>query len=830
VENSANISAKCQFTISVRHLIEFELRQGGLGGKGDFVSPERAQQGTRGHQRAQRSRPEGYQPEVALDWEAEQELFRLKVQGRVDGLFAEADPPWLEEIKTVRERWDGIPEPLHWAQLRFYGWMHALRHRVPRLRLQLTYLEMDSGREHNLSEVWRIEEIEAFCRPVIVSFLEWLERVARWRSERDGSIEALNFPFAEYRAGQRELMVAVYRTFKREGRLFVEAPTGAGKTISALFPAIKALEQGVFERVFFLTAKGSGVACAQTALDRLRQAGLRVRSVQLRAREKICLGPGQPCDLQTCPFATQYYDRVRPALEAALEEGNLTAETLKRMGEQHQVCPHQLALDCSDWADVIIGDYNYAFDPRVFLRRHFGEGRKECALLIDEAHNLVERAREMYSAELAESTLRELREALGNELQGCAKLLDKLLSAMKRLARPVQAGKRKEGGKPGEFSLFAREERGTPLWAGLSNGVMVSKILPEKLLVLIDLFMKEAEKWLVKNEPASFRQNLLDLYFQMGSFLQVANLFDERYCAIAGGKRAGRTVRLFCLDPSSQLRNALERGRSAIFFSGTLTPLEYFREILGGNPEDGLLQFQSSFPPEHLGVFVHEGISTAYAGRQASGLEVAEAISKFIRTRPGNYLVFFPSYEYLDQVLRLFSQIEPDLLPLAQRRGMNESEREQFLAQFSAQPTKSRIGFAVMGGIFGETIDLEGERLSGAVIVGVGLPQVNLERELIRAWFEENRGAGFDFAYTFPGFNRVCQAAGRVIRSETDHGAVLLIDRRFAQGRYQRLFPAWWKPIRTRSTQELKGMVEQFWNGFALQEARSGCCGSDQMD
>ena len=797
----------------MRELAEFALRQGDLGSGRDFVGRSRALAGTRGHQRLQRSRPAGYQKEIRLCHDIETAEFILRIKGRIDGLLVTAQEVLLEEIKTVQNGWDGVADPLHWAQAKLYGFIYAQSNQLEHIAIQLTYLNLDTGELTEFHNRFVLPELAAFFEEATAIYLDWLRAHHDWCRRRDESTRALDFPFQRYRPGQRELAVAAYRVLSRGGRLFLEAPTGIGKTISVLFPAIKALGEGKLERIFYLTARTSGRAVAQKALADLRQAGLRLRTVVLTAKEKICAQAGQLCDAAACPFARGYYDRHKTAMREALAQEDITRPVLEAISQKHQVCPFELSLDLSSWVDAVVCDYNYVFDPKVYLRRYFTDEPGEYAFLVDEAHNLVDRAREMFSADLETREVQEVRRAVKETVPRCAKALSKLSSVMKKLcalasvpAEPVAASD-----PATELNLFPAESgAGAPPASQAQWSSRITRDFPADLLPPLEDALKEAEAWLARNEAAAFRESLLGLYFRLLAFQRTAELYDEHFATISEADRFVR-VRLFCLNPACLLRQALARGKAAVFFSATLTPMNYYRALLGGCEEDPLLQLPSPFPPEHLAVLVQDRIRTHFKARAESLPDVVEAIATLVAGRRGNYLAYFPAYQYLSAVQEQFHAQHPGVQILVQRPGMSEADREAFLAAFAADHKVTLLGFAVMGGVFGEGIDLVGDRLIGAIIVGVGLPQLCAERDLIRDYFEQKLGAGFDYAYTFPGMNRVLQATGRVIRSETDRGIVLLVDTRFSEPRYGRLFPAWWRPAHVRSVRALGEALRQFW-------------------
>lgn len=808
----------------MRALIEFSLRTGDLGGARDFARPDRALAGTRGHIQIQRSRPAEYQKEVPVVHDEVADDFTLRIRGRIDGLLVRANDVLLEEIKTVEGGWDHKADPLHWAQAKFYGFIYARDHGLEKITLQLTYLDLQTDAVTEFREVFSIAKLSTFFNETTAVYLEWIREQIQWQRRRDASIESLVFPFLDYRAGQRQIAVSTYKLIAQGGRLFIEAPTGIGKTISVIFAAVKALGEGKLERFFYLTARTIGRTVAEKAMTDLRNAGLQVRTITLTAKDKLCLRDGQPCDQPDCPLALGYYDRRKPAMREALGRAEITRPVLEEIAAKHQVCPFELSLDLSSWVDGVICDYNYVFDPRVYLRRHFADEPGDYAFLVDEAHNLVDRAREMFSAEISTEQLPGLSRAIKAALPDCTRALRKLNTAIKKLAGDTgpQESPVEESGEGDLFSQPKKTGNPNPQKTVTQfqdrEDVRTSREFPASLNPLIEDALHHAGTWLALNKPAEFREDLLQLYFRLHSFRRTAELYDERYVTLIYPGDPVR-VRLFCLDPSFLLQQAFQRGKAAVLFSATLAPIDYYRELLGGRPEDPVLQLESPFPPDHLAVLVHDRIRTHFKARGESLLEVVRAIAALVLEHPGNYLVYFPSFQYLNAVREQFQALHPTVPVLVQRTGMAESEREAFLAAFSTEQGSTLLGFAVLGGIFGEGIDLVGDRLIGAIIVGVGLPQLSVERDLIRDYFQEKAGAGFDYAYAFPGMNRVLQATGRVIRSETDRGVVLLLDTRFAERRYRQMFPKWWQGLRVTNDHQIRQAVHTFWNNSEVTDA-----------
>lgn len=746
--------------VSVRDLVEFVLRTGGLGRESIFIGPRRALEGAKAHQRIQKSRPADYEAEVFLTRDVTTESLTLRISGRIDGLIRSLDQWHIEEIKTLSRPHDGEPDPLHWAQAKMYGAMLALSEPTgPNIfELQLTYLELATNKLSEHRQTATRAELESFFQQVVAEYLTWAEDQAAWEKERNNSIAALEFPFAEYRAGQRTLAVAVYRTIRDQEQLIAEAPTGIGKTVSVLYPAIKALAEGKARKIFYLTARTIGRAVAQETVALLRGKGARVRSLALTARDKICFKEAETCDALECPYATAYYDRIKPALRAALKEESLDRGAIESLARRHSVCPFELSLDIARWADLIICDYNYAFDPGSYLRRFFDDDPGGYIFLVDEAHNLPDRARDMFSAEFSTLGLREdvlLIQKTGPEAS----------ASLKSLATSIEA---------------------------LTSGEQISQqAVPENVVNAAKEFLTAAERQLIRNEAGPAHERLLQRYFEATSFLRTAENYDQGYATIITRQNDAAAIRLFCADPTNLLKETLKRADSTIFFSATLSPLQYFAEILQGTKPPKQLQLPSPFPPQNLSVIIHRKIETTLKQRTHSADAVAVAIAEACSQKIGNYLIYFSSFQYLQNV---FEKVRPltNAQMLAQSPQMSEVDREGFLKSFSHEPTETQIGFAVLGGIFGEGIDLVGDRLIGAIIVGVGLPQLCLERDLISERFAARQLDGYDFAYRFPGMNRVLQAAGRVIRTEKDRGFVLLIDRRFAESRYRQLMPAHW--------------------------------------
>jgi DNA excision repair protein ERCC-2 len=635
----------------------------------------------------------------------------------------------------------------------------------------------------SFNRLYTANELESFFQDLLSRYLEWAETIVSWQSQRDASIHRLEFPYTRYRRGQREMAVGVYRTLKNQSQLLIQAATGIGKTMAALFPAIKAIAEGINAKIFYLTARTTGRITAENALDHLRQGKLRLKSLSITAKDKICFNPEAACNPEECEYARGHFDRVNDAIQDIFAQDAFTRSAIEQVAQSYRICPFEFSLELSLSADCIICDYNYAFDPRVFLRRFFLEEGGDYAFLIDEAHNLVDRSREMFSAEIFKQPVLDVRRAIRRDLPQISSSLGKINAWM------IKARKKCKN----------------------IGSALHEKEPPHGLFPLLHRFQLMTAAWLTRNIKTAYRDLLLDLYFQITGFMRVAEHFDDSYVTCFEKIDTDLKLRLFCMDPSIQLKDALTRCRAAIFFSATMTPMAYFRQILGCDDDANQLVLPSPFATENLRLLIYESISTLYRQRQQTKDQITRAIHTLVEQKKGNYLVFFPSYAYLQMVYDVYTPNAAGIDHIRQTPSMSETERIEFLQQFKRDNPRSLVGFAVMGGIFAEGIDLVGERLSGAIIVGVGLPGISLERELIRAYFAETIDAGFEFAYQFPGINRVLQAAGRVIRSEQDRGVVLLIDQRYATDRYRSLLLKQWKTVRVRHERRLIDELQNFW-------------------
>lgn len=721
--------------ISVRALVEYVFRSGSI--ETGFRTSTALTEGTKAHQKIQKTYKESDQKEVYLQAEISHQNLTFLIDGRCDGLlFNEDGSITIDEIKSSAHELTDEAQQVHWAQAIFYAYMYAREHELAQMNIQLTYVQIKTDEQRKFNRQMTYLELEAFINDVIKQYVPYAQARANHIQERDQAIKELQFPFETYRNGQRKLAGAVYKTILDQKNLFAKASTGIGKTISTIFPAVKAIGEGHLQKVFYLTAKTITRTEAEKAFVQLNT---KLKVVTITAKDKVCFQEETLCTKEQCPFADGYYDRINEAiLDIYKNETLMTRTIIEQYARKHMVCPFEYSLDLAYAADAVICDYNYIFDPRVSLKRLFEEQKKQTVLLIDEAHNLVDRAREMYSAELHESDFLHIK-----------------LDAAKAIAE-----------------YFTTIKNTT------------EKDLDEELITILDSFIMQAETELMQNQDPQ----LLETYFAAQSFVKISKLYDERYVTYF----ENRKLKLFCLDPSHLVQQMSKGYRSKVFFSATLTPAAYYKNLLGGQAEDYVISIASPFERDNVEIYI-QPISTRYRDRERTMAPMVQFIDKIIQQKPGNFLVFFPSYQYMLAAYGEFTKLAPNVKTIVQDTKMTEDEREKFLEAFQPDNEEPLVGFAVLGGIFSEGVDLKGERLQGVIVVGVGLPQIGFERDIIKDYFQSIGRNGYDYAYVFPGMNKVLQAGGRLIRSETDRGTIILVDDRFLQPKYQALLPFEWQ-------------------------------------
>lgn len=771
--------------ISVRRLVEFVLRGGSIDSR--MTSSDRALEGIKIHQLLQKSAGEEYQAEVSLKLDRTVDGVVFSLDGRADGIINEQT---IDEIKTTETVMEEITEdfrPLHWAQLICYGFMLAEKSDLPEVTLQLTYYQVADEEIKQFRRVMSREEMGVFVDDLLSKYAVWAKMSAAWEMKRNKTIQELSFPYNSYRRGQRELSIAVYRTAVSGENLFCEAPTGIGKTMSTLFPAVKAMGEGKTDKIFYFTAKTITRQVAEDALDEMRRKGLAARSVTITAKDKICFLDERKCEPDHCQFARGYYDRLNEALFDLLgQEEAITRTVVEQYARKYTLCPFELSLDVALFCDAIVCDYNYLFDPVVYLKRFFSEGPGKYTFLVDEVHNLVDRARSMFSATLRKSLVMQVKRQLDKKLH---KRLWNSVNAMNK----VMVSLNKELTESGET-------------------IHVNKIGLTEWNESVLKFTFVAKEWLPQNTQSETQSDVLELYFESLRYVKIAELYDERYTTQITRTHSDLEIKQLCLDPAFLLSEKLKLGASSVLFSATLRPIDYYTNVLGGEEDTSRMVFSSPFEQQNMHLLVADNISTKYQMRDQSLASVVEALAALIAGKKGNYLFFFPSFQYLQNVYELFREKHPEIVVRKQEGAMDEEQREAFLEAFKAGNLETLVGFCVLGGVFSEGIDLRGERLIGAAIVGVGLAQLNPESDLIKDYYNETIGQGFDYAYQLPGMNKVLQAVGRVIRGESDRGVILLIDERFSASRYRTLFPAHWNHAKiVKNTKEITEQVTEFW-------------------
>jgi len=751
--------------VSVRTLVEYAHTAGCI--NVTYKSSVSLIEGTKAHQKIQREYGEEDVKERPISGTIELDQLVFQIEGRCDGLLLKDDQYIIEEIKSTMKDLNEINEnsyPVHWAQAKVYGYFICEELQLEKITLRLTYFNILTEQKISFDLLFTKDELTNY----LYKMLEIYYPFAKWKYDhiefRNETIKELNFPFLSFRKGQRKLAGAVYQTIQEGNNLFAVAPTGIGKTVSTIFPTVKSIGENSINRMFYLTSKTITRTVAEEAFKRMTDQGLCIKCTTITAKDKICFKEETMCQKDYCEFANGYYDRINEAvLDILTSEKALTREKIEEYARKHTVCPFEYSLDLLNSSDAIICDVNYIFDPRVSLKRLFDEHKRSSVLLIDEAHNLVDRAREMYSASLFKSKFLELKNRYKN-------LKDELYAIINEI-----------------------NKRFIELRKKLKDVVSpVSKEIDENLLELLHTFNEIVEIKLQEMDEDENKEILLDTYFESLNFVKIAEFFDENYVCYYEFYKSEVHLKLFCLDPSKVVNDVIKRFRSTIYFSATLTPIQYFQDMLGDQSRDYTISIDSPFHREQLEVTI-DPLSTRYQDRERNLERLIDSVYKEITKRKGNFLVFYPSYQYLIQSVDLFKEKYPNIKTIVQENGMTEIEREEFLLRFDSLNEETLVGFAVLGGIFSEGIDLKGDRLNGVVVVGVGLPQICLERNILKEHFHSVGKNGYYYAYVFPGMNKVMQAGGRVIRSESDEGTLLLIDDRYRSTLYQSLLPEEWK-------------------------------------
>lgn len=774
--------------ISVRNLVEFILQSGDLDNRRNTMDKEAMQKGSRLHRKIQKQMGSQYRPEVSLKRETEYEDVILVVEGRADGIQTEGDGVLIDEIKGIYgdPQLLEAPIPVHRAQALCYARIYGEMEQLDKIVVQMTYANLDTEQIRRFREELSMEYLENWYQELTDAYHKWISYQLRWKKERNRSMEGLEFPFP-YREGQRKMVSSVYHSIVSEKQIFIQAPTGVGKTMSTIFPAVRAVGEGKGETIFYLTAKTITRTVAQEAFSILRERGLRFKTITITAKDKMCFLEKSECNPEACPYAKGHFDRVNEAVyQLWTTEENFDRDCILEQAEKWKVCPFEMCLDLSVWMDGVICDYNYAFDPNVHLKRFFGEeSRGKYIFLIDEAHNLAERGREMYSASICKEEVLEVKKLVKPFWPKLSRALEKVNKLLLELKK--------------ECDRYQIQE---------NQGVMP--------LYLMQV-MGEMEQMLEEPPREGIADEILDFYFSVRDFLNISELVDENYVIYTEQGEDGRfRLKLFCVNPAENLKAYLEKGSSAVFFSATLLPLTYYRKLLSCREDDYGIYVPSPFDQEKRCILTGVDVSSRYTRRNYEEYrKLAAYIARMAWQKKGNYMVFFPSYKLMEEVRQVYEEeFSVDWVHcISQTASMDERAREEFLEEFQERE-KTLIGFCVMGGVFSEGIDLMGKRLIGVAIVGTGIPQISHEREILKDFYDKKGENGFDYAYRFPGMNKVLQAAGRVIRTQEDVGCILLLDERFSEGEYQRLFPLEWEDRKRCTLHNVEGFLKTFWEKY----------------
>ena len=782
--------------ISVRNLVEFVLRSGDIDDRSSGRNQVTAmQEGTKVHKKIQGRMGSDYHAEVPLKFVISYEEYELGIEGRADGVIYEDTLEanshcCVDEIKGVYFDLEHMEEPIevHLAQAKCYAYILCEQNHLSSIDVQLTYCNMDTNDVKRFRDTYGYEELSTWFYHVISLYKRWSDFQFYFRRIRQDSIHQLEFPFS-YRKGQKELAQNVYLSIHRNKNMFIQAPTGSGKTLSTIFPAVKAVGEEDGERIFYLTAKTITRTVAKDTYQLLEEKGYRGKTVIITAKDKMCPLEERKCNPDDCPYAKGHFDRINDAVFDILQRQDIfDGEDILNWAKERMVCPFELNLDISSWCDNIICDYNYVFDPNVYLKRFFAEGsRSEGIFLIDESHNLVERGREMYSETLIKEEFLHIKKYFKVYQGGIVRSLDKCNRFLLDLKRRTL----------NEFLLIEDID-----------------VLILHLMNLCNGF----ERFFEKHIELDGMDEIRDFYFKVRNFLNLSEGLDHRYQIYCDFDDDGQfCLHLFCVDPSFLLQQRLDRGNAAVFFSATLLPITYYKNLLCCDENPYAVYADSVFDPKKRGLYIGRDVTSKYKSRSKEMYEnYAAYISKILHQKKGNYMVFFPSYLFMEEVYQKYLEhYHRDEELLIQRSDMKEAEKEEFLNHFD-ESEHTVVGFCVLGGVFSEGIDLTGNRLIGSIIVGTGLPGVSNRRKIMMDYFDRIDGNGFLYSYLYPGMNKVMQAAGRVIRTQDDVGVVVLLDERFLYSDYKSTFPPEWKNYSVETLETVETSVKKFWDEMKL--------------
>lgn len=837
--------------ISVRSLVEFLLRKGDLEkGRGGIADKEAMQAGSRVHRKIQGGRGTGYRAEVPLKesfpdpYSSEEDSscppFTLQIEGRADGIEEKEGRTAIEEIKGVFLDVNEMEEPsaVHLAQAKCYAAIYGKQRKLKTIFVRMTYANLENGDTRAFHFTYETDSLRQWFENLAYSYMKWAKLIVLHEGKRNRSVGCLKFPFP-YREGQKKMTAAVWQAILKEKQIFVQAPTGTGKTMSSLFPAVQGVGRGMAEKIFYLTSRTIGRTVAEEAFSILRKQGLEFYSLTITAREKICVCDEVNCSPEYCPRAAGHFDRINDALYDILTgDGRFDREEVQKAAEKWNVCPYELQLDLTDFMDGVICDYNYVFDPNAKLGRYFGDSARKgaCILLADEAHDLVDRGRDMFSAELHKEEILRIRRMLSKKPGAGTKKITAALSACNQAMRTL-----KKQCETDADAVRVYEERCLEC---RDAGNLAAPLM--NLDAALEDYLTDAGRGRIPSGEEDVLTELQQFFFGVRTFVNCFLEMDPDVMILSKiAPDGGFSVKISCMNPASRLQASLDKCRSVVFFSATLLPIRYYDRLLTTKEDSYRIYLPSPFCPSHRLIAVGRDVSSRFKRRGPKEYgRMVRYIDAVLSGRKGNYIVFFPSYRMMEDVLDVFLECHgleeddpeddigedgylgfesPGLRLIVQTAGMREKNRESFLREFSEESRRTLAAFCVMGGIFAEGIDLTGERLIGAIVVGTGLPQVSAERELVKQYYDRTGENGFDFAYRYPGMNKVLQASGRVIRTETDRGIILLLDERFLQKEYLALLPREWSDLKVTDSDHIAGLIGDFWAQDPPQDGNGSC-------
>lgn len=771
--------------VSVRELVAFVHNEESIDNRKQ--SNHTALEGSKIHRKLQQSMDENYQSEVSLKTVYQGKQFDIRLEGRCDGIWQKENQIIIDEIKTGEHTFEQLEDAtlqLFMAQAKIYAYIYALQEKLEEVVVMVRYFCTQDEKIDEYQNQYSFDELNDYYQETMKEYEKWLIFLDKYRQNRQKKLQALQFPYNNYRKGQRELSIAVYRTLSQEKCLFMEAPTGTGKTLSTLFPALKAMGEYNQGRIFYLTAK---TITRQVALDTMKlfeEQQSEIKTIEISAKEKICFMNEFKCNPDYCPFAKNYYQKQKLAIWDLLNNGHFySREQISEVAKKYECCPFELSLDLSLYSDVIVCDYNYLFDPQVYLKRFFELEETDSYFLVDEGHNLISRAREMYSKALSLQLIKDFKKLLPKHHRKHHKILQ-------------------------QFIEYCEESRKLLK----DRDYLFQKELPDKLIDLGYRWSEYFRDFLLelKDEIPTWLQNL---YFDLMSFLKISEYYDDHFTFLVELVNHELQFKIFCLDPAHFIKQKLDFGKGSVLFSATLSPVQYYQNLLVGHTDDLTFRQSSPFNQNQFQVLVADYLPMTYKYRSQVVDSLCELIKKATDIKVGNYFCFFPSFSYMEEVYQRYIQLYPEAEVLIQSRELKDVEKEAFLANFQAQNEQVVLGFCVLGGVFSEGIDLKKNRLIGSIIVSVGLPQISKEQGELKKYFDEKNQQGFYYIYQLPGFNKIMQAAGRVIRTEEDRGVILLIDQRFGRKDYMQLYPAHWsKGVVVHDLNGMLNQLKQFWH------------------